>query len=218
MKDIHAVLFDMDGLLLDDERINIECCIELGREWGFELDPTAVARAVMGSTRATVVSCYARVLPEGTDAQLFFDSKRDRLHERFRREGIKPMKGAVELLKWLGEHGVPCVLATSTSIDLATQRLRTAGIYDYLQYYITGDMVTHSKPDPEIYLKAAAAAGVPIEKCLVLEDSYHGILSGRASGAIVGMVPDMLPYDESCADSVDVVFDSLLDVIDWISD
>ena len=88
MKDIHAVLFDMDGLLLDDERINIECCIELGREWGFELDPTAVARAVMGSTRATVVSCYARVLPEGTDAQLFFDSKRDRLHERFRREGV----------------------------------------------------------------------------------------------------------------------------------
>ena len=128
------------------------------------------------------------------------------------------MKGAKELLAWLKEHGIPCVLATSTSVELATKRLKMAGIYDCLQHYITGDMVTRSKPDPEIYLKAADAAGVPIEKCLVLEDSYNGILSGRASGAVVGMVPDMLPYDESCADSVDAVFDSLLDVIEWISE
>ena len=218
MKDIRAVLFDMDGLLLDDERTNIECCIEQGREWGFELDPTTLARAVMGATRATVVSCYARVLPAGVDAQHFFDSKRDRLYERFEREGIKVMKGAKELLAWLKEHGIPCVLATSTSVELATKRLKMAGIYDCLQHYITGDMVTRSKPDPEIYLKAADAAGVPIDKCLVLEDSYNGILSGRASGAVVGMVPDMLPYDESCADSVDAVFDSLLDVIEWISE
>lgn len=218
MKDIRAVLFDMDGLLLDDERANIECCIEQGREWGFELDPTTIARAVMGATRATVVSCYARVLPAGVDAQHFCDSKRDRLYERLEREGIKAMKGAKELLAWLKEHGIPCVLATSTSVEQATKRLKMAGIYDCLQHYITGDMVTRSKPDPEIYLKAADAAGVPIDKCLVLEDSYNGILSGRASGAVVGMVPDMLPYDESCADSVDAVFDSLFDVIEWISE
>ena len=218
MKDIRAVLFDMDGLLLDDERINIECCVELGRKWGFELDPVTVARAVMGATRATVVSCYALVLPKDVDAQLFFDTKRGLLHERFEQEGIKPMKGAVELLTWLKEHSIPCVLATSTAADLAEKRLKMAGIYDGLQYYITGDMVQKSKPDPEIYLKAAAAAGVPIEKCLVLEDSYNGVLSGRASGATVGMVPDLLPCDNSCSENVDVVFDSLLDVIDWINE
>lgn len=217
MKDIRAVLFDMDGLLLDDERINIECCIDQAHEWGFDLDPVTVARAVMGATRATVVSCYARVLPDGVDAQLFFDSKRERLHERFAREGIKPMKGSVELLAWLNEHHIPCVLATSTSVELATSRLQSAGIYDRLQHYVTGDMVRNSKPDPEIYLKAAKAAGVPIDKCLVLEDSYNGILSGRASGALVGMVPDMVPYEESFRDHVDIVFSNLLEVIDWIA-
>ena len=126
------------------------------------------------------------------------------------------MKGAAELLRWLHEHGIICVLATATQEPTAVSRLQSAGLLEYLSLRVTGNMVQNSKPHPETYLKAAEVAGVPIEECLVLEDSFNGIRAGRASGAIVGMVPDCLPFDESCAPYCDQVFDSLLDVIRWI--
>jgi len=218
MRKINAVLFDMDGLLLDDERINIQCCCETARAWGFELDPTTVARAVMGTTRATVVSHYKRVLPAHVDARAFFEEKNKLLHRRFEENGFAPMKGAPELLRWLNEQGISCVLATSSSRELADKRLQLAGLDGMLQYYVTGDMVKNSKPHPEIFLKAAEIAGAAIETCLVLEDSYNGVRAGRAAGAVVGMVPDMVPYDETFAASVDYVFNSLLDVIDWMQE
>ena len=218
MRDIRAVLFDMDGLLIDDERININCCCDTAKDMGFTIDPLAVARHCMGATRDTVLDCYRAILPADIDVKTFFDTKNKLLIRRFEEHGFPPMKGAPELLAWLREHGVACVLATSSGVEKASVRLGGAGLANMLDHMVTGDMVMNSKPDPEIYLKAAAMAGVPIEKCLVLEDSYNGVRAGRAAGAVVGMVPDTLPFDDTCAPHVDFVFDSLLDVIDWMQE
>ena len=216
MKDICAVLFDMDGLLIDDERINIGSCCEMAEIMGFTIDPLDIARHCMGATRETVIDCYRAILPADVDVNAFLEAKNKLLLKHFEELGFPPMKGAEELLSWLHLHGIACVLATSSGMDKVEARLGSAGLAHLLDHIVTGDMVTHSKPDPEIYLKAAAKADAPIEKCLVLEDSYNGVRAGRASGAVVGMVPDTLPFDDTCAPHVDFVFDSLRDVIDWL--
>ena len=216
MKKIRAVLFDMDGLLIDTERQSMRAACALGEEMGFKLEIPVLARAVMGVRREHVVQSYGSVLPDWVDPEAFYAKKNERMREISLTEGVPPMKGAAELLRWLHDHGIACVLATATQEPTAVSRLQSAGLLEYLSLRVTGNMVQNSKPHPETYLKAAEVAGVPIEECLVLEDSFNGIRAGRASGAVVGMVPDCLPYDESCAPYCDQVFGSLLDVIEWL--
>jgi len=218
MKPIQAVLFDMDGLLVDTERRNMECACEAAKEMGFELDIPSLSRVVCGVRRALAVQTYATVLPDWADAEAFYARKTELIHKRLQTEKLCPMKGAEDLLKWLNDHGVACVLATATSRDAAEHTLRELGLWDLLPYRVTGDAVTNSKPHPETYLKAAEAASIPVENCLVLEDSFNGLRSGRAAGAVVGMVPDTLPYDALCAPYCDAVFHDLTEVIEWFEE
>lgn len=217
MKRIRAVLFDMDGLLLDSERLNMDCAQRVAQELGFTLDIAKLARVVCGVRREFAVEAYGCVLPDWVDAAKFYERKNVLLHETLSTE-VQPMKGARELLEWLNERHIACVLATATRREAAEQRLSAVKLWDLLPYRVTGDDVTHSKPHPETYLKAAAAAGVRPEECLVLEDSFNGIRAGRASGAVVGMVPDTLPYSDECAPYCDQVFDDLTQVIAWMKE
>jgi len=218
VRNIRAVLFDMDGLLINTERVNVECAQAAAREWGFELDGVAMARTVMGLTREKVLSAYAKLIPEGMDAEAFYSFKVEKIMQRRAVEGIAPMKGAMELLSWLNQQGIACVLVTSTAREAAERILRELGMWDLLSNRITGDMITRSKPDPEPYLRAAALAGVKPAECLVLEDSLNGLRSGRAAGCITGMVPDTLPYSEECQPYCDQVFEDLTQVKRWMEE
>lgn len=216
MRNIRAVLFDMDGLLLDSERMNIECACQTAREMGFTLEPETIARRVMGIVRAHVVAAYQTLLPEGVDGAAFYQRKNEIYALRKQREGLQPMKGAKELLEWLNAQGIACVLVTASSRESAEKQLRDQHMWDLLPGRITGDMLTNSKPHPEPYLRGAALAGVEPAECLVLEDSFNGIRSGRAAGCAVGMVPDTLPYDEACQPYCDAVFRDLTEVRAWM--
>ncbi len=216
MKKLDAVLFDMDGLLLDTESRNMCCAAETAREMGCEVDIPTMAKRVCGVRRMYAVEAYASVLPASIDAARFYARKTELLRQALQKEPPKPMKGAVELLAWLNAHHIPCVLATATKRESAEETLRAAGLWTYLTHAVTGDDVQNSKPHPETYLKAAACANASPARCLVLEDAFNGIRAGRAAGCIVGMVPDTLPFDETCAPYCDMVFDDLSQVISWI--
>ena len=216
MRNIRAILFDMDGLLLDTEQMNIECICQTARAMGAELDPQTVARRIMGVARSQIVAAYQSLLPDRVDGAVFYQRKNELFAQRKQQEGVKPMKGAPELLRWLREKGIACVLVTSTVGSAAQERLCANEMWDLLPLRVTGEMPLRSKPDPEPYLKGAELAGVHPSECLVLEDSFNGIRSGRAAGCMVGMVPDTLPYDESCEPYCDVVFHDLTEVQAWI--
>lgn len=218
MRKIRAVLFDMDGLLLDTEKLNIECVCLVAREMGAELQPEVVARRIMGTARAQIVAAYQSLLPDSVDGAAFYQRKNELFAKRKQQEGVKPMKGAMELLHWLHEKGIACVLVTATVGEAARERLRENGMWDLLPYRVTGDMPLPSKPDPAPYLKGAELAGVDPAECLVLEDSFNGIRSGRAAGCMVGMVPDTLPYDETCRPYCDAVFRDLTEVQAWMEE
>ena len=218
MRNIRAVLFDMDGLLLDTEQMNIACACKVAEEYGFMLRGEDVARRVMGVARAQVVDAYQSLLPDGVSGETFYRRKNELFAMRKQQEGVLPMKGAVELLHWLHEKNIACVLVTATAREMAETYLRTQDMWDLLPYRVTGDMPLRSKPDPEPYLRGAELAGVHPSECLVLEDSFNGIRAGRAAGCMVGMVPDTLPYDETCAPFCDAVFDDLTQVRKWIEE
>ena len=117
----------------------------------------------------------------------------------------------LEILSWLKEHSIKVAVATSTTRRVAEGYWKQSGIDQYIDASVCGDEVVNSKPDPEIFLKAASLLQVPIAECMVAEDSINGLKAARASGAVSCMIPDLTPYTEELAPICDHVSPSLLD-------
>ena len=121
-------------------------------------------------------------------------------------------KGARELLEMLYREGIPAVLASSTKTETVIRELIAADLFGYFKSIIGGDMVTKSKPEPDIFLLAAKRAGFAPEECIIIEDSFNGIRAARAAGGYVIMVPDLKQPDEEISSLADDIKQSLDDV------
>lgn len=211
MAHIQAVLFDMDGLLFDSERIGIIEMIQSAAEQGFSVLPEHV-KLTLGVTVAAGRQVYARYYP-GLD----YDRMHDTFVERMcalAKKGQMPLKeGALELLNALKEKGIPCAVASSSPEELIRTYVENAGLLPYFDLLISGNAVAHSKPAPDIFLAAAEKLQADPARCIVLEDSYNGVKAGRAAGCTVIMVPDQLPYLDELKPHVDHVLPTLRHVI-----
>ena len=132
-------------------------------------------------------------------------------HEIADTEGIPVKPGAAELLKYLSENKVPLGLASSTRLAVVTQELQAAGLYDYFQVVVGGDLLKNSKPAPDIYLMTCGRMGVVPENTYAIEDSYNGIRSAHSAGMRPIMVPDLLPATEEMRDLSVAVFADLFE-------
>ena len=121
-------------------------------------------------------------------------------------------EGAAELLRCLKEQGARIALASSTRLDIITMEMRDAGLIDYFDVIIGGDMVKNSKPQPDVFLRAAEELNVDAADCYIIEDSYNGVRAARKAGGTVFMVPDLLEPTEEMRSLADRIFGSLLDV------
>jgi HAD superfamily hydrolase (TIGR01509 family) len=128
-------------------------------------------------------------------------------------QGVPVKPGLYALLDALDEKGIPYAVATSTKQENARWRLENIGVLDRLQGLVTGDMVRESKPQPEIFLKAAACMGLAPEECAVLEDSPHGILAAHRAGCKPVMIPDLKQPDDETKTLLWAQAETLLDVI-----
>lgn len=211
---IEAVLFDMDGLMFDTERLADIVWAQVGKAHGYTIGPEEMT-LMRGTNRE-----------EGKRAMLAHmgaDFPFDTLHQQAQalmRERLKdavPLRpGLNELLKFLEQHGVLMAVASSTAQALVEEYLERAGVRRFFKAVVCGDMVTRSKPAPDIYLEAAQRLSVPPAHCLVLEDSYNGVRAGAAAGCETVMIPDLSPATDEMRRLARAVLPSLFEVCGYL--
>jgi HAD superfamily hydrolase (TIGR01509 family) len=187
-----AVLFDMDGLLLDTERLAMQSLASAATAMGIDA-PEPFRHAMIGvpadRCRVLVQERFGPAFP--ADAYL---AEATRRMEGMIDAGALALKpGVLELLSDLDELGMRRAVATSSGRAKAERHLRQVGVLHRFDNVVTRDDVARGKPHPDLFLRAAAEVGANPTECLVLEDSYNGVRAAHLAGATVVMVPDLLP-------------------------
>ena len=183
-----AVVFDMDGLMLDSERAIIACLAEAARERGHDL-PEMLWLSMVGHSEAVCRHLLDEAVGELERAQVL--QRSHALYDAVVAAGVPHRPGIIEMLDFLQARGIPRAVATSTRRPLALKKLEAAGLLPRFDAICTSSDVEHPKPAPDIYLLAAASLGVAPAQCLVLEDSPTGVRAALAVdlGAHAALAP-----------------------------
>jgi beta-phosphoglucomutase-like phosphatase (HAD superfamily) len=192
-----AAIFDMDGLLLDSERVIMQTWLVSAREEGMDLSE-ADFLTVVG---AGAVESRAK-LTQLLGSPQVFEAVRNRARDKLgARPGIVfPLKpGATQILMMLKQRGIACAVASSTRISEVRRRLEKVGVLEFFRAVAGGDEVQDSKPDPAVYLLAAERLGVAPALCLAFEDTDHGAKAAHAAGMRVVLIPDLRSHEFDAA-------------------
>ena len=212
---IQAVIFDMDGVIFDTERLALKVWMRTAEELGIPdielLYPSCIGTNY-ARTQEILYDRYGSSFPQKEFT--------DRVRKYFKEAtygGLPVKPGAEELLSQLKVQHTPTALASSTASEIVRQELEDADLIGYFDALICGDMVRHSKPDPEIFLKAGEAVNAEPSGCLVIEDSFNGVRACKASGLYTVMVPDIIRPDDEMRELADVILPSLKEVQDFLN-
>lgn len=191
MSHIHAVIFDLDGVLLDSERKVLR---ELSQAAAALGQPTAEQEfeCMIGFNVARSREIFAERFGERLNYEQLLAKKRELFSHH-----LTPLKpGVQEVLNWVRQQGLLCGLATSTLRQSVDRTLARTELAPFFNVTVCGDEVQHGKPDPEIYLRAADKLGLPPRRCIVIEDSGPGVTAALAAGMRVIHVPDIVDIGE----------------------
>ena len=207
-KQVQAVIFDMDGVIFDSERLVIECWQVIAEKHNIP-DIVEICMRVQGNNRQETGKRFREKY--GNDFP--YDTYKKEVTALFRErygEGRLPLKpGVVEILQDLKQRCVPLALASSTRSDIVKLELEEARLLSFFDAVLGGDMAPRSKPEPDIFLAAAKVLGAITANCYVLEDSFNGIRAAHRAGMHPIMVPDMQQPDEEMRGLAEVIVDDL---------
>lgn len=211
-----AVVFDMDGVIFDSEKLILQIWKEIGKENDIpNIEETMYQCLGVNATETKQI--FLRIYGEDFPYDVYVKEASRRFHAKAD-GGELPMKpGVVELLSFLKENGYVIGLASSTREGAVRQELTDAGIICYFKELTCGDMLKKSKPAPDIYLMACEKLGVGPEEAIAIEDSYNGIRSAYAAGMTPIMVPDIIGPDEEMQEKSFRIFADLFEVKEWLA-
>ena len=208
---IRGVISDMDGVILDSEKLYVRFWCEAGNFYGYPMQREH-ALGIRSMARPYAIEKLQRWFGEGFDYDLVRNKRVALMDAYVSEHGIDAKTGARELLAHLKDNGYRVALATATPKDRAEAYLERLDLLKYFDVVASARMVAHGKPEPDIYLYAAEQLGLKPQECLALEDSPNGVRSAHAAGCKTILVPDLDDPSGQLEGLLDGVADGLKDV------
>jgi HAD superfamily hydrolase (TIGR01509 family) len=217
MKYVDIVLFDMDGLMFDTERLRIEACNRVLGEMGFTI-PEEILMGTVGLTGEDSKKVFIDNLGPKFNYDYFFQTRRKWISDYIDKNGMPIKKGLIELLSFLEENNIRKAIVTSNEHVRVEKYLAKSNLLDSFDEIITGEHVERRKPFPDIYLFASEKFKIIPSKCLVFEDSINGVQAACAANMKVIMVPDLIQPNSKLEGLHFIKCDTLLDAIEIIKE
>ena len=214
-KQVQAVIFDMDGVIFDSERLVIECWEVIAAKHNIP-DIVEICMRVQGNNREETGKRFREKYGRDFPYEVYKKEVTALFRDRYG-EGRLPLKpGVVKILEELKRNNIPLALASSTRSDIVKLEMEEANLLSYFDVVLGGDMVPRSKPEPDIFLAAAAALQAEPKCCYVLEDSHNGIRAAYRAGMHPVMVPDMQQPTEEIRGIAEAVVKNLLAALEYL--
>ncbi|MBQ7596315.1 MAG: HAD family phosphatase [Clostridia bacterium] len=209
---VKGVISDMDGVILDSEKLYVRFWCEAGKFYGYPFEERH-ALSIRSMARPFAIERLQGFFGKDFDYDAVRNKRVELMDKFVEQNGIEAKPGAETLLQYLNEKGIKTALATATPADRAEKYLGMVGLLKYFDEICSARMVKNGKPAPDIYLYAAEKLNLPPGECIALEDSQNGIRSAHAAGCMTVMVPDLDQPAEEIKPLLFDLADELEDVI-----
>lgn len=192
---IKAVIFDLDGTVLDTEKLLVKYWCMAANEAGFPMqrEHALQLRSLAAKYAAPLMKTW---FGERCDYQTLRKRRMELMSDHLEKYGLEVKQGIPELLEYLGKKGLKRAVATATDLARASDYLKQVGLFDSFDRIISAHMVENGKPKPDVYIYAVEQLGLTPEECIAVEDSPNGVLSASAAGCKTVMIPDLSEPDE----------------------
>ena len=212
---IKAIIFDMDGLMIDSERVTFECYQERLKDMNLTMDEEFY-KTLLGKPIKGIYQRFYDVYGNDFPIENVIQDVHQLMAERFEKEGVPVKKGLVELLHYLKDNNYKTIVATSSNRDRVDKILAQAKITEFFDDSICGDEVTKGKPNPEVFLKSCQKLGVNVDEAIVLEDSEAGIQASYDANIKVICIPDMKYPEKQYEDKTFKILKDLTEVTAYL--
>ena len=212
---LKLIIFDMDGLMIDSERVTFECYQERLKDMNLTMDEEFY-KTLLGKPIKGIYQRFYDVYGNDFPIETVIQDVHQLMAERFEKEGVPVKKGLVELLHYLKDNNYKTIVATSSNRDRVDKILAQAKITEFFDDSICGDEVTKGKPNPEVFLKSCQKLGVNVDEAIVLEDSEAGIQASYDANIKVICIPDMKYPEKQYEDKTFKILKDLTEVTAYL--
>jgi len=209
-KKVKAVVFDMDGVIFDSEKIYRKNNYIMAERYGLPMEKVEeYSNRIAGGTKDTNKLHFEEMFGTDIDFMEFRKAVHDGVDQHAMEFGFEMKPGIKEFLAYLKERNIRIAMATSTAKDRAEHHLKSHGIFEYFEEIAYGNMVERGKPNPDIYLLACKMLGVEPTECAAVEDSINGVVSAHRAGLYTIMVVDLIQPNETAKECADFICDCI---------